>query len=98
MEMETASDGVPFAYKDPNSRVDYVVDWSDWLDADTIASVSTILSSADLTLYNQSNTTTTHTIWVTGGVEGKSYSVTSRITTAGNRQEDRTFRLVCRQR
>jgi hypothetical protein len=75
-----------------------VVDWSDWLGADTISAASTILSSADVTLDSQGNTTTGHTIWLTGGVAGKTYSVTSRVTTAGGRQEDRTFRLVCRQR
>lgn len=97
-EMEVGEDGVPFAYKDPNSRVDFLVNWAPWLGADTITGAATVLSSPDLTLHNQSNTTTGHSIWLTGGVEGKTYLVTSRVTTAGNRQDDRSFRLICRTR
>lgn len=98
MEMETAPDGVRFAYKDPNARVPFFVNWIDWLDGDTIATASVILSSTEVVLHSQSNTTTGHTIWLTGGIEGKTYLVTSRVVTAGNVQDDRSFRLICRQR
>jgi hypothetical protein len=98
VEMETAPDGVRFAYKDPNARVPFLVNWTDWLDGDTIATASVILSSAEVVLDSQSHTTTAHTIWLTGGVAGKTYMVTSRVVTAANVQDDRSFRLICRQR
>jgi hypothetical protein len=98
VEMEIGPDGVPFAYKGPDSRVPFFVNWATWLSGDTIATPSVILSSPELVLHSQSNTTTGHTIWLTGGVEGKTYMVTSRVVTAGNVQDDRSFRLICRRR
>lgn len=83
--------------KDPDSILDYKIDWSAWLAADTILS-STWIVPTGLTKTSQSNTTTTTTVWLSGGTLGQNYQVTNRITTNQNRTEDRTFDIVVRQR
>lgn len=81
--------------KDPNATLDYTFDWSDWLpSADTISSVAWQVSPG-LTTASVSNTTTTATIWLSGGTEGEKYSVRCRITTAAGRIEDATEVLRC---
>ncbi len=78
--------------KDPNAILDFGLDWSPWLGADTIAtSVWTL--PAGITQQSASNTTTTTTIWLSGGTAGTKYLVTNRITTAGGRTDDRTMTI-----
>ena len=87
------------AKKDPNAVLDYTLDWSAYLTplVDVITSVTWILSSG-LTKVSQSNTTTTATAFVSGGVLGNTETLTCRITTAAGRTDDRTvlLRIVTR--
>lgn len=83
--------------KDPDSVIDYVWDWSAWLGADTILT-STWIVPTGLTKTSQSNTTTTATVWLSGGTLGASYQVTNRIVTNQGRTEDRTMEIVIRER
>lgn len=83
--------------KDPNAVLDYIVDWSDWLGSDTISSSSFTVPTG-LTEDSDSNTTTTATVWLSGGTPGEDYEVTNRIVTAGGRTEDRTITIRVRQR
>ena len=80
--------------KDPNAVLDYTFDWGPYLlpIADTIVT-ATWVHSAALTKVSQSNTTTTATVFVSGGVEGTSETLTCRITTAGGRTDDRSVIL-----
>lgn len=80
-------------YKDPDAVLDYVRDWSTFLGADTI-STSTWTAPAGITVNSSSNTTTTATVWLSGGTEGTTYAVRNRITTAGGRTEDHTLHFV----
>jgi len=82
--------------KDPEAVLDYEVDWSTWLGADTI-STSTWVVPAGLTEDSSSNTTTTATIVVSGGSVG-SYTATNRITTAAGLTDDRTITIQVRER
>ena len=79
--------------KDPDAVLDYTVDWTEYLTAisDTISSVTWILSSG-ITKVSQSNTTTTATAFVSGGVSDVE-TLTCRIVTAGGRTDDRTIQL-----
>ena len=78
--------------KDPDSNLDYKVDWTAWLGSDTItASVWTV--PAALTKSNESNTDTVSTVFIAGGKKGNKYVVTNRITTVNGRIDDRTFEL-----
>lgn len=76
--------------KDPDATLDYEVDWSDWLGEDTISSVAWT-APAGLTQESSENTTTTATIWLSGGTAGAYYSVVCRVTTVAGRIDDRTI-------
>lgn len=79
--------------KDPDEVLDYVRDWSALLGADTI-STSTWTPDSGITVNSSSNTTTTATVWLSGGTLGTTYGVRNRIVTAGGRTHDFTLRFV----
>lgn len=78
--------------RDPDSVLDYLIDWTAWLDTDTIAT-STWIVPDGITKASDSHTATTTTIWLSGGTAGTGYPITNRITTAGGRTDDRTIRV-----
>ena len=80
--------------KDPNAILDYTFDWGPYLLplTDTISSVTWVVSSG-ITTSSPTNTTTTATVFVTGGVLDTTETLTCRITTAGGRTDDRTISL-----
>ena len=86
--------------KDPNAVLDYQWDWADWLAVGETISTVTIIMPVGITKDSQSNTTTTVTIWLSGGTVGDGYKVTCRITTNSvpARTEDRSIYLICRER
>lgn len=85
-------------YQDPDAILDYEMDWSEWLsDGDTIAS-STWIVPEGVTTAGEANTTTTATVWLSGGVAHSRYRVTNRIVTAGGRQNDCSFDLCVQER
>lgn len=83
--------------KDPNAVLDYSVDWSRWLDGDSIAS-SAWTVPIGLAKVTETNTDTKATVWLSGGSAGQSYPVTNRVTTTGGRTEDRTFTIRVEER
>lgn len=82
--------------KDPDAALDYVINWSDFLGADTIASDSWTVQTG-ITSDLQTNTATTSTIWLSGGTIGAEYALTNRIVTAGGRIEDKTIYVRVRE-
>lgn len=76
--------------KDPNAILDYENDWSAWLDGDTITA-STWTAPTGITATTSSNTTTTATVWLSGGTIGETYKVVNHITTTAGRQDDRSL-------
>jgi hypothetical protein len=86
---------MPTITKDPNAVLDYTLDWSDWLETDTIAA-STWVVDAGLTKDSDSFTPTTTTVWLSGGTAGRVYEALNRIVTAGGRTADRVliFRML----
>jgi len=83
--------------KDPQAVLDYAIDWSDWLGSDTI-STSAWTVPAGITKDSDSNTTTTTTIWLSGGTADTDYELINHIVTAGGREDDRTITIRVRQR
>ena len=79
--------------KDPNAVLDYTVDWSEWLDGDTISTSSWTVATG-LTKASDSKTSTAATAWLSGGTVGVTYEATNRIVTAGGRTEDRTIYIM----
>jgi len=76
--------------KDPDAKLDYQVNWSNWLGIDTISSSTWVIEDG-ITKVSDTNTTTTATVWLSGGTSGETYAITNRIQTAGGRIDDRTF-------
>jgi hypothetical protein len=75
--------------KDPNNVADYQINWANLIGADTISGTPVwTITPSGLTKDSQTNTTTTSTIWLSGGVAGVTYTVNCRITTAGLRTFD----------
>lgn len=83
--------------KDQNAVLDYTVNWATFLGVDTIASDSWIVP-VGITSASESNTTTTSTIWLSGGTLGTKYALTNRIVSAGGRTEDKTIYVKVKER
>lgn len=83
--------------KDPNAVLDYSIDWTRWLAGDQVAASEWIIPSG-LTKMADSKTSTSATVWLSGGTAGQSYIVTNRITTAAGRTEDRSFTIRVEER
>ena len=94
MSIRRPGDTLP---KDPNSVIDFVMDWSDWLGSDTISSSDWTVTTG-LTEDSDAYTTTTATIWVSGGEAGTTYTLTNRIVTSSGRTADRTFYVYVKER
>ena len=83
--------------KDPDDDLDYVFDWSDWLDdGDSIESY-VIEADDGITIHDDSLNEDANMVvyWVSGGDVGSEYSVTCQITTKIGRIRSRTviFRI-----
>lgn len=83
--------------KDPNAVLDYTLDWSLWLNGDTI-STSTWTVPGGITKVLDTKTATSTTVWMSVGTLATSYSVVNKIVTVNGRTEERTivFALVAR--
>lgn len=88
------SDGIPTIVKDPDAKLDYIFDWTTWLDAipDTIQSHVVTVDSG-ITKESDTLAGKKVTVWLSGGTVGEAYKVSCRITTANNptRIEERTM-------
>ena len=80
--------------KRPNEVRDYVIDWSVYLDGDTIATSDVTVEG--VTLDSDANDDTTVTVWLSGGTDGTFARITNTITTAGGRTETEVFTVRIR--
>lgn len=83
--------------KDPNAVLDYVMDWARWLGTDTIVASVWVVPTG-LVKTSDSHTDTQAKVWLSGGVKGRTFTVTNRITTAAGRTDDRSFLLEVNER
>jgi hypothetical protein len=84
--------------KDPNARLDFAVDWSAWLPSGDSITSSLWLAPEDLATDTPSINGATTIVWISGGVAGRTYQVTNRVTTAAGRVDDRTLRITITNR
>jgi len=86
--------------RDPNAILDYKVDLTDWLDAQT-DTLLTAVEVADRTVGVVVDSVTivgkTIVVWVSGGTTGQPASATIRFTTAGGRTDDRSLFFKIRE-
>ena len=88
--------------KDAQAVLDFAVDWSVWMTAeDYLVGVDFQPSSSDIKVISQTvgdtlggSSNCNAVVWLAGGVAGTTYTVTCHVTTAGGRQDDRTFSLI----
>lgn len=86
--------------KDPDATLDYTIDWARWMDTSDFISSSTWIAESGITIVpaSESFTNTTTTVFISGGSPGQTYKITNRITTNGNRIDERSFELRVRER
>ena len=85
--------------KDPDATLDYGVDWTLWLGADTISTSTWVLESGISAVpASETSDGKKTSIFITGGSPGETYLVTNRIVTDGQRTEERSFELKIRER
>ena len=78
----------------PGSRLDYTVNWTDWLEEGDELTASTWSSSPQITFESATFTGVQATAFITGGTAGVTYTVTNSITTTAGRDHCQKFTLV----
>lgn len=84
-----------YVTKDPDATARYGVQWSDYLDGDTISSVSWVVP-AGITNAAASVSGTVAYISLSGGTANTDYVITCRMTSTGGVIEDQTFTVQVR--
>ena len=83
--------------KDPDSVLDYTVNWETWLDGDTISASSWTIP-VGLTEDSDTFGDSTATVWLSSGSVGVYYDIINHITTAAGREEDQTLIIRCMEK
>jgi hypothetical protein len=87
--------GKPTIEKDPNARLDYPINFADWLSStDLLDSFTyTVNHSSSVNVYDSYLSVDRKSVilWVEGGVLNEKPSITVRITTVDGRTDDRTI-------
>ena len=78
---------------DPDSVLDYVVDWSAWLAESETITGHTITKSGTVTVDSSSESDGAVTVWLSGAADRRA-TVTCRITTNQGRIDDRSLTLI----
>lgn len=90
-----------FYLKDPQSRVDYSIDWAGYLDGQTIAasSWSTLPDEADGIAVEEASFDLNRTAArIGGGIVGHCYTVSNRVTLSDGSSDERSITLRVEQR
>lgn len=80
--------------KNPNSVLDYVVDWTLFLATSETIATSSWTADTGITLDSDSETTTTTTVFVSGGTLNTVYNLVNTITTNQGRTDTRTVQVT----
>ncbi|MBK7565266.1 MAG: hypothetical protein IPI21_13860 [Propionivibrio sp.] len=84
--------------KDPDASLPYEWDWAAWLsDGETITG-TVITADPGITVGAPSQAAGIVTVRVSGGTAGATYRVACRITTSGGNIDERTKKIVVRNR
>lgn len=80
--------------KDPNAVLDYKFDWSDWLAVGETITSASVTATTGLTVDSSSitDTSTSVTVWLSGGTPQVDYTLRCRVTTSNSpaRVDDRS--------
>lgn len=87
-----------YVEKDPESVIDFIVDWGDWLsnnNFDSIVTSNWIVGSGVLVVQTQILQDFT-VVWLGASTAGLRIQCVNRITTAQGRTQDQSFLLIVR--
>lgn len=84
--------------KDPDAVLDYKRDWALWFASGETIQTSSWVVPSGITKTNESVTSTSATVWLSGGTAGTDYTVVNRIITNQGRTDDRSFLIQVRDR
>lgn len=84
--------------KDPDGKLNYQVDWSDWLVGTDTISASTWTVPDGITAESDTHDDETATVILSGGTVGSWYSVVNHIVTDFGLEDDRTIRIKIEER
>lgn len=78
--------------KDPGAVLDWVFDWTRWLQEGETITSSTFTATPGITITDDDTQATYTTVWLSGGAQ-KVYSVSNRIVTNQGRTDKRTITI-----
>lgn len=84
--------------KDPIATLDYLFDWSQWLETGETISSFVITVSDGITLNDSSESSGLITVWLSSGTPGEWYTCACKITTSDNRIDERTMNIKVENR
>ena len=84
--------------KDPDDVLDYVFDWSDWLETGETLTIAAWDVPTGLSNDDDNIGTTTATVWLSGGTAGETYTIGCTVTTSTGRVCERSCRIVVAER
>lgn len=85
---------MPTFTKDPDEVLDYQIDWEERLTEDDLIATSDWDVPIGIIEDSSSNTTTTATIWLSGGYAGEQYRLVNRIVTVGGRTLEEAINIT----
>lgn len=82
--------------KDPDATLDFTVDWTDWLESDTISTGTWIVPDG-IVKVSSSYTTLKDTVFLCSGTVGNTYAIINRIQTANGKKNDQTIYILVKE-
>lgn len=79
--------------KDPDAKLPWYFDWTEWLDDGETIIDSVMTVSAGLVKESDSYSATSATVWLSGGSPGTPYSVANKIETSMGKIDERTITI-----
>lgn len=83
---------------DPNATLDFAFDWASWLEDGETLTAETVTATAGATVINDTIDGTRVVYWLTGGQVGSDVEVTCRVTSSAGRVDERSVRVLVRDR
>jgi hypothetical protein len=90
-----------FYLKDPEARVDYAIDWADYLDGQTIAASNWMVEPAEpggIVVEEDSFELLRTAARLSGGLIGHSYGISNLVTLSDGSEDSRSITLRVEER
>lgn len=84
--------------KDPAAILDYGFTWRKWLQSGETISSAVWTVPTGITLVSQEESGIITKVWLSGGEAGVEYILTCHITASSGRADDRSFKILVKER